>query len=79
MALEDNSLSDKERKYLSPNCSKAPQIYGLPKVHKEGFPLRPIVSAIGLLTYLLAKKLARILTPLASGKETQVKNSTEFV
>ena len=38
-ALEDNNcLSDKERKYLSPNCSKPPQIYGLPKVHKKKYP-----------------------------------------
>ena len=79
-ALEDNNcLSNKERKYLSPNCSKPPQIYGLPKVHKESIPLRPIVSAIGSSTYRLAKELARILTPLAGGTETQVKNSTEFV
>ena len=75
----NNSLSDKERKYLSPNCSKRPQIYGLPKVHKDGTPLRPIVSAIGSPTYQLAKELARILTLLAGGTETQVKNSTEFV
>ena len=77
--LEHNCLSDKERKYLSPNCSKPPQIYGLPKVHKENIPLRPIVSAFGLPTYRLAKELARILTPLAGGTETKVKNSTEFV
>jgi hypothetical protein len=37
------------------------------------------VAAIGSPTYLLAKELARILTPLAGSTETQVKNSAEFV
>lgn len=34
-----------------------PRIYGLPKIHKEGAPLRPIVNTIGGPTYLLAKYL----------------------
>ena len=58
-------ISEKERKHLSLQCSTPPQIYGLPKIHKDGIPLRPIVSAIGSPTYQLAKTLARILTPLA--------------
>nr|VZI15308.1 unnamed protein product [Spirometra erinaceieuropaei] len=33
------------------------QFYGLPKVHKEGAPLRPIVSLKGTPTYGLAKWL----------------------
>ena len=40
-------------------------LYGSPKVHKEGTPMRLIVSAIGSPTYNLAKKLVRILTLLA--------------
>jgi len=31
-----------------------PRIYGLPKIHKEGAPLRPIVNTIRGPTYLLA-------------------------
>ena len=76
---ENNCLSSKERRYLSPCCSKPPQIYGLPKMHKVNIPLRPIMAAIGSPTYLLAKELARILMPLAGSTETQVKNSAEFV
>ena len=46
--LEDGRhISGKERKYLTPQCSNPPQISGLPKIHKEDTPLRPIVSAIG--------------------------------
>jgi hypothetical protein len=32
-----------------------PRLYGLPKIHKETVPLRPIVSFIGSPTYNLAK------------------------
>lgn len=40
------------------------RIYGLPKIHKEGAPLRPIVNIIGGPTYLLAMFLALRLKPL---------------
>jgi hypothetical protein len=36
-----------------------PLLYGLPKVHKEGTPMRPVVSFISSPTYLLAKLLDR--------------------
>ena len=32
---------------LIQHYSKLPQIYGLPKIHKDGTPLRPIVSNKG--------------------------------
>ena len=46
-------------------CSEAlpPRLYGLPKIHKEDVPLRPIVSAIGSPTYTLAKHLTGLLKP----------------
>ena len=31
-------------------------IYGLPKIHKDGAPLRPIVSSINSVTYNIANK-----------------------
>lgn len=72
-------ISDKERKYLSPQYSSPPQIYGLPKIHKEGMPLRPIVSAIGSPCYQLAKMLTRILSSLVGKTNSFIKNSTDFV
>ena len=64
---------------LTPRYSSAPQMYGLPKVHKEDIPMRPIVSAIGSPSYSLAKELARILTPMAGNTPHTVKNSSTFV
>lgn len=37
------------------------------------------MAAIGSPAYLLVKELAWMLTPLTGSKETQVKNSAEFV
>ena len=42
----------------------SPKFYGLPKIHKTGIPLRPIVSSIGSVTYGVAKVLAKVLKPL---------------
>ena len=64
---------------LAHHFSLPPQIYGLPKIHKEGIPLQPIVAAIGSPTHQSARELARILTPLASRSPSLVKNSANFV
>ena len=56
-----------------------PRIYGLPKIHKEGTPLRPIVSSINSVTYNIAKHVASILAPLVGHTAHHVHNSTDFV
>ena len=71
-------IPDKLKDKLSPSYSNPPQIYGLPKIHKENTPLRPIVAAIGSPTYRLAKELAHILSPLAGNSDSFVKNPAEF-
>ena len=40
-------MSEELAKKLKPSHSSAPRMYGLPKIHKEGVPLRPITSMIG--------------------------------
>ena len=77
-AEKNGWISNKFRLQLTPQLSTPPQIYGLPKIHKAGTPLRPIVSSIGSPTYRLAKELARILAPLMGKTDTFVKNSAEF-
>ena len=51
----------------------------MPKIHKEGVPLRPIVSNIGAPTYQLSKHLAALLGQLTGNSTHHVKNSTQFV
>ena len=71
-------IEDDLKRKLDPKFSCPPQMYGLPKVHKDHIPLRLIVSAIGSPTYSLAKELARILALLAGNTNRHVKNSAEF-
>ena len=46
------------------------KLYGLPKTHKTGVPLRPILSAVTCHNYNLAKFLVPILSPLATSQYT---------
>ena len=55
LLLKKSSLTEETCKQLHPAGSRPPRLYGLPKIHNEGVPLRPIVSNIGAPTYQLAK------------------------
>ena len=46
---------------IRPTGSQIPRMYGLPKTHKEGTPLRPILSMTGLSHHELGKWLASLL------------------
>jgi hypothetical protein len=54
-------------------------MYGLPKIHKDGVPLRPTVSNIGAPTYQLAKHLSGLLNQLTGKTAHHVKNSFNFI
>jgi hypothetical protein len=78
--LEDKKLIDlTEAKSLKMNNTIAPKIYGLPKLHKEGMPLRPIVSCINSPGYFLSKFLNNILQKLRPSFKFNVRNSYEVV
>ena len=68
-------FSDVIYDWIRPRGSNASRIYGLPKIHKPGFPLRPIVSAVG--SYISWQYLIDILKPLANNSFT-VKDSFSF-
>nr|VZI48796.1 unnamed protein product [Spirometra erinaceieuropaei] len=55
------------------------KIYGLPKVHKVGIPLRPIVSLIGAPNYKISKWLFHQLHPLTKDSENSIEDSNEFL
>ena len=52
-------------------------LYGLPKVHKPGIPIRPILAAYNTATYKLAKYLLPLLEPITRNQYT-LKNSYAF-
>lgn len=55
------------------------RFYGLPKVHKPGVPLRPIVSLRGTPTFGLSKWLYQRLRFLTKDSEWTVKSAEEFL
>eukprot|EP00253_Pinus_taeda_P032352 PITA_32352 len=77
--ISDSNLDDKIKKKLIPSYESIPRTYGLPKIHKEGVPLRPIVNTIGSPTYELAKYVAKILKPLVGNTDSFIKDSQDFV
>ena len=61
---KDSNLDEGTYKAMCPTGCVLPKFYGLPKIHKTGNPLRPIVSSRGSVTYGVAKVLSKVLKPL---------------
>ena len=60
--------------------SKLPYLYGTVKTHKDGNPLRPIISTVGTVSYELSKFLVNLLQPIVGTvSESHIKNSLHFV
>ena len=57
---------------------RSPHIYGLPKIHKPGNPLRPIVSFYGTPLSALHKQLSIALKPLTQSK-LRLTNTEDFL
>ncbi|KAK4879049.1 hypothetical protein RN001_007195 [Aquatica leii] len=76
--IKTSKLSKEDQQKVIPRekSSKCPKLYGLPKIHKEGAPLRPVVSSIGSPLQELAKFLAKQLQPYAEEAESYVKNAS---
>ena len=66
-------------KTISPKGSIVPRLYGLPKIHKQGIPVRPILSMAGTPTHKLAQWLSSILKPVRDAvSDNTVQDSFEF-
>ena len=50
------------KKFLTHYHCEPPKIYGLPKIHKNDLPFRPVVSSIKSLTYALSKFMVGMLS-----------------
>ena len=64
---------------LHSSAGQVPRLYGLPKVHKQDVPLRPIVSFVSSPTYQLSKFLTSLLSPIVGLSDHHVRNSQHFV
>jgi hypothetical protein len=72
-------MDEKLLKKLKTTDGPTLRIYGLPKIHKNNNPLRPIVSFSGSTTYQLSKYLSLILSPLVGKTENHIRNTYEWV
>jgi hypothetical protein len=75
---KDGFISEQEYKLASPNGSRPARIYGVPKLHKKDFPLRPVMSATKTVAYGLGKMLATRLNTLRSSPYI-IKDKFDFV
>ena len=84
LKLSKEKIIDKKLYWrLHSTSSTLATMYGQPKVHKNNYPLRPIISSIGSYNYELAKYLAELIkNNLRNEKEKSssfVKDSFDFV
>jgi hypothetical protein len=62
LLLKKPHLAEKICQQLQPEGSTSPRLYGLPKIHKSGVPLKPTVNPIGSPNYRLFQHLAGLLS-----------------
>ena len=77
----DDSIIDKDLyDKLRPTGSTIPRLYGVPKVHKDGVPLRPILDMNNSPHHAIAKWLNSILDPIRKSLSIySVKDTFEFI
>ena len=76
---QTGGLTTHKYKQLYPTSAVPLKFYGLPKIHKTGTPLRPIVSSWESITYGVAKELAHIIKPLVGQSPHHLKNIQHFI
>ena len=71
-------MSEEEGNWIKPKNCHAPRLTGLPKIHKEGTPMRGVVSTVGSPFEKISRKLIPILRTIQGRSKLFVKNSTEL-
>ena len=74
----EKHVSMEKLKELKPSGTGAGKLYGTCKVHKAGYPVRPIVSMINTPEYDLAKYLDKIIKPYIPSKHS-ITSNMEFL
>ena len=76
---KDRNLDESMYKAMYPVGCVPPKFYGLPKIHKTGNPLRPIVSSRGSVTYGVAKVLSKVIKLLVGKSPHHIQSTGDFV
>ena len=72
---EKDKIDSDQYKLLYPTAENTPRIYCTTKIHKQGYPVRPIVDYMGSIAYQTSKALAEMLSPMVGQTECHIKNS----
>ena len=77
----DGEIGDKCKKYLCIDNVKTPQLYLLPKIHKNKLPVpgRPIVSANNSPTERISQLADHFLQPLLPHTRSYIRDTTDFI
>ena len=78
MSLKEDKISKRFYDNSLVLHPRAPQIYGLPKIHKPANPIRPIVFFYDTPLSALHKQLSEVLKPLILS-DIRLKNSEDFL
>lgn len=77
--LKKGWINEEIFKNITMYNSAVPKIYGQPKIHKRGTPLRPVVASYESPNYKVSKFMAEILKNLTKSSKYNVKNASHFV
>jgi hypothetical protein len=72
--------TEHQKNTVIPMNPQAPILYGLPKIHKDNIPIRPVVSYLSAPTYKLARRLNGILRQKSNFEPKYcLKNSLDLI
>ena len=72
---DDNKISGSQYHDLYPISDLVPRLYGSPKIHLPGNPLRPIIDYTGSLAYATLKAIANLVKPVVSKSFYHIKKT----
>ena len=76
---KDTNLDEGTYKTMYPTGCMPPRFYELPKIHKTGNPLKPIMSRWGSVTYGVTNIFTKVLKPLVGKFPHHIKSTSDFV
>ena len=76
---KETNMDEDMYKAMYPTGFVPQKFYGLPKIHKTGNLLRPIVSSRASVTYGVAKTISRVLKPLVGKSLHHIQSMGDFV
>ena len=72
---QEGEIMQEDYDWLYPTAENVPRMYCMPKTHKAGNLLRPVVDYTGFIGYRTSQALADILAPLVGKSDHHLNNS----